>query len=91
MTALGTILRNVDWVAFPPPPTEGAVALGQGIYTVPETCRILRPSMTPRKVHYWLDTELLGEPLRRGRRGIRRCLPSNRSSRFVPFNGFGTT
>jgi uncharacterized protein (DUF433 family)/DNA-binding transcriptional MerR regulator len=46
------------------------VALGQGIYTVPETCRILRPSMTPRKVHYWLDTELLGEPLRKGSRGV---------------------
>jgi uncharacterized protein (DUF433 family) len=46
------------------------VALGQGIYTVPETCRILRPSMTPRKVHYWLDTKLLGEPLRKGSRGV---------------------
>jgi uncharacterized protein (DUF433 family) len=46
------------------------VALGQGVYTVPETCRILRPSMTPRKVHYWLDTGLLGYPLRRGSRGI---------------------
>jgi uncharacterized protein (DUF433 family) len=46
------------------------VDLGQGVYTVPETCRILRPSMTPRKVHYWLDTALLGEPIRRGSRGV---------------------
>jgi uncharacterized protein (DUF433 family) len=48
---------------------QSLVDLGQGVYTVPETCRILRPSMTPRKVHYWLDTGLLGEPLRRGSRG----------------------
>jgi uncharacterized protein (DUF433 family) len=46
------------------------VRLGQGAYTVPETCRILRPSMTSRKVHYWLNTELLGDPLRRGRQGV---------------------
>ena len=57
---------------LPQPVTNDAslVALGQGVYTVPETCRILRPSMTPRKVHYWLDTGLLGDPLRSGSRGI---------------------
>jgi uncharacterized protein (DUF433 family) len=57
---------------LPQPVTKDAslVALGQGIYTVPETCRILRPSMTRRKVLYWLDWGLLGEPLRRGSRGV---------------------
>ena len=30
----------------------------------------MRPSMTARKVHYWLDTGLLGQPLRKGRRGV---------------------
>jgi uncharacterized protein (DUF433 family) len=59
-------------VDLPQPVTNEAspVTLGQGIYTVPETCRILRPSMTRRKVLYWLDWGLLGEPLRRGSRGI---------------------
>jgi len=52
------------------PPSSGIVQLGQGVYTVPETCRILRPSMTSRKVHYWLDTDLLGNPLRKGARGV---------------------
>lgn len=51
-------------------PSLGIIRLGQGVYTVPETCRILRPSMTPRKVQYWLDTSLLGSPLRKGGRGI---------------------
>ena len=57
---------------LPQPVTNDAslVALGQGVYTVPQTCRILRPSMTARKVHYWLDTELLGDPLRRGGPGV---------------------
>src|SRR4051794_20445643 len=36
--------------------------LGEGVYTVSQVCRILRPSMTARKVHYWLDTGLLSEP-----------------------------
>jgi uncharacterized protein (DUF433 family) len=45
------------------------LALGQGIYTVPETCRILRRGMTPRKIHYWLGHGLLGDPVRRGSRG----------------------
>lgn len=44
--------------------------LSAGAYSVSETCRILRPDMTPRKVHYWLDGELLGDPLRRGSIGV---------------------
>lgn len=52
-----------------PKPTASLVELGDGVYTVPETCRILRPSMTPRKVHYWLDTGLLGDALRHGEPG----------------------
>jgi uncharacterized protein (DUF433 family) len=46
------------------------VPLGQGIYTVPEVCRILRPHMTSRKIHYWLKGDLLGAPIRPGSRGI---------------------
>jgi hypothetical protein len=38
------------------------IPLGHGVYTVSEVCRILQPTMTPRKVHYWLDTGLLSEP-----------------------------
>lgn len=49
---------------------RGLVSLGDGVYTVPEVCRILRPSMTSRRVHYWLDTGLLHEPLRHGERGV---------------------
>ena len=45
------------------------LALGRGIYTVPETCRILRRGMTSRKIHYWLKHGLLREPVRRGSRG----------------------
>jgi uncharacterized protein (DUF433 family) len=46
------------------------VPLGDGIYTVSETCRILGSSMTRRKIHYWLDTGLIsGEPIERGRQG----------------------
>jgi uncharacterized protein (DUF433 family) len=41
----------------------------RALYSVSETVRILRPSMTPRKVHYWLHTGLLGEPVRREVRG----------------------
>jgi uncharacterized protein (DUF433 family) len=60
-----------ELVGHPQPMRDrGGPELGQGVYTVPETCRILRPSMTPRKVHYWLGQGLLGEPLRRGGRGI---------------------
>jgi uncharacterized protein (DUF433 family) len=46
------------------------IALGQGVYGVSEVCRILRPSMTPRKVHYWLDTGLIHDvPVAKGSRG----------------------
>lgn len=44
--------------------------LNRGIYTVSEVVRILRPTMTPRKVHYWLDEDLLNEPIRWGGRGV---------------------
>lgn len=43
--------------------------LDEGVYSVAEIRRILQPSMTARKVHYWLDTGLLGEPISRGRPG----------------------
>lgn len=47
------------------------VPLGEGAYSVAEVCRILGSSMTPRKVHYWLDTGLIsGQPISRGRRGV---------------------
>lgn len=45
------------------------IALGEGIYTVPEVARILKPTMTEYKLRYWLDEGLIGEPVRRGRRG----------------------
>lgn len=45
------------------------IALGEGIYTVPEMARILRPTMTEDKLRYWLNEGLLGEPIRRGYRG----------------------
>lgn len=45
------------------------IALGEGIYTVPEVARILNPTMTEYKLRYWLGEGLLGEPVRRGRRG----------------------
>jgi uncharacterized protein (DUF433 family)/DNA-binding transcriptional MerR regulator len=35
------------------------VALGDGIYSVATVCRLLRPTMTRRKVHYWLRTGLI--------------------------------
>lgn len=46
-----------------------SLAGGQGVYSVQQICRILQPNMTPRKVHYWLGTDLLSPPLRRGRSG----------------------
>ena len=49
--------------------SSSLVSLGEGIYTVPQVCRILQPTMTPRKVHYWLHTELLPPPLYWGSRG----------------------
>ncbi len=45
-------------------------ALNRGIYTVRETVHILSPSLTSRKVHYWLDEGILPEPIRWGRRGV---------------------
>jgi uncharacterized protein (DUF433 family) len=42
----------------------------EGAYTVSQVCRILRPSMTARKVHYWLNTDVLSEPLVHGRQGV---------------------
>jgi uncharacterized protein (DUF433 family) len=42
--------------------SRSLIPLGEGAYTVAEVCRILGPSMTPRKVHYWLNTGLLSEP-----------------------------
>lgn len=50
-------------------PARHLVSLGEGIYTVSEVCRILQPSMTSRRVHYWLNTGLIGDPIRWGRRG----------------------
>ncbi|MEJ7820423.1 MAG: hypothetical protein WKF44_08985, partial [Rubrobacteraceae bacterium] len=45
------------------------IALGEGIYTVPEMARILQPTMTEDKLRYWLNEDLLGDPIRRGFRG----------------------
>jgi uncharacterized protein (DUF433 family) len=46
------------------------VPLSDGIYTVSETCMILGPRVTPRRVHYWLKTGLIsGEPVTRGAKG----------------------
>lgn len=45
------------------------IALGEGVYTVPEVARILQPSMNVYKVRYWLHKGLLGEPIRWGSRG----------------------
>lgn len=38
------------------------IPLGEGAYTVSEVCRILQPTMTRHKVHYWLNTGLLSDP-----------------------------
>ncbi len=47
------------------------IALGEGVYTVPEVARILRRNgVTEDKVRYWLvEKKLLGEPIRWGSRG----------------------
>lgn len=47
----------------------GLVALGEGVYTVAEISRIFQPTMTPRKIHYWLKKDIIGEPVRQGRPG----------------------
>jgi hypothetical protein len=39
------------------------IALGEGVYTVPEIARILQPNMTEYKVRRWLHKDLLGEPI----------------------------
>lgn len=48
---------------------EPLIALGEGVYTVPEVARILQPTMTEDKLRYWLNEGLLGDPKRRGSRG----------------------
>ena len=45
------------------------IVLGEGVYTVAEVARILQPTMTPRKVHYWLKKGILGDPVRSGSPG----------------------
>ncbi len=45
------------------------IALGEGVYTVAEVSHILQPSMTARKVHYWLKKGILGPPVRQTRTG----------------------
>lgn len=40
------------------------IPLGEGVYSVAEVSHILRPTMTPRKVHYWLKKGILGPPIR---------------------------
>lgn len=45
------------------------IALGEGVYTVPEMARILGPTMTEDTLRYWLNEDLLGDPIRRGYRG----------------------
>ena len=40
-----------------------------GVYTVSQVCRILQPTMTRRKVHYWLDTGMLSNPVVHGHTG----------------------
>jgi uncharacterized protein (DUF433 family) len=47
----------------------GLVALGEGVYTVAEVSHILQPTMTARKVHYWLKKGILGPPIRQTRTG----------------------
>lgn len=47
----------------------GLIALGEGVYTVSEVSHVLQPTMTPRKVHYWLKKGILGPPLRTTRTG----------------------
>jgi hypothetical protein len=58
------------------------VALGEGVYTVPEAARILRPNMTEDRLRYWLNEGLLGEPVRRG---YRTCCPSSSYCRPGPY------
>jgi uncharacterized protein (DUF433 family) len=48
---------------------QDLIVLGEGVYTVAEVARILQPTMTPRKVRYWLKKGILEEPVRPGTRG----------------------
>ena len=48
---------------------SGLVVLGEGVYTVAEISRIFQPTMTPRKVHYWLKKGIIGQPVRPGAPG----------------------
>lgn len=45
------------------------IMLGEGVYTVAEVARVLQPTMTSRKVRYWLKKGILGEPIRPGAPG----------------------
>lgn len=45
------------------------IALGEGVYTVADVSHILQPTMTPRKVRYWLKKGILGNPIRPTRSG----------------------
>jgi uncharacterized protein (DUF433 family)/DNA-binding transcriptional MerR regulator len=47
----------------------GLIALGEGVYTVAEVSHILQPTMTARKVHYWLKKGILGPSIRQTRTG----------------------
>jgi uncharacterized protein (DUF433 family) len=64
-------LWHADGVAstFPGAHHRSLIPLGEGLYTVAEVCRILQPGMTPRKVHYWINTGVLSDPpvVHRGR------------------------
>ena len=66
------------------------IDLGDGVYTVSEICRILQPTMTPRKAHYWLDTGLLTDPVRRDREVTPRCSHIGSCSKSELSNVFGT-
>jgi uncharacterized protein (DUF433 family) len=67
--------KRYRWWRYPPgavpwaDPSPSSL-LGRGIYTVAETVRILRPTLTRRKIHYWLDAEILAQPIRWGRQGV---------------------
>jgi uncharacterized protein (DUF433 family) len=45
------------------------IALGEGVYTVPEVARILQPNVSEYKIRRWLHKDLLGEPIRWGSTG----------------------
>lgn len=47
----------------------GLIVLGEGVYTVADVSHVLQPTMTPRKVHYWLKKGILGNPIRPTRTG----------------------